>query len=115
MEHSILTLVAQLQITSITIPAGASSSAGFYYKDTVAASPTLIGTYSGLTSGTTQFTINAAAPSKLVYTVIDSSIPRNQMSTVFTVQRQDQYNNPTTSGSIILTLIDNTNSWNFLF
>jgi flagellin-like protein len=100
-------------ITSITIPSGSSSSAGFYYKDTFAASPTLTGASSGLTSATTQFTINAAAASKLVYTAVDSSIPDNTMSTVFTVQRQDQYNNPTTSGSITLNLVDNTNSGTF--
>jgi hypothetical protein len=45
-------------ITSITIAAGSSSSAGFYYKDTVVGTPTLTGASSGLTSATTQFTIN---------------------------------------------------------
>ena len=94
-------------ITTITIPAGASSSAGFYYKDTVAASPTLTGAYSGLTSATTQFTIGAASASKLVFTVAPTTVAHYSTSTVFTVQRQDQYGNPTTSGTTTINLSDN--------
>ncbi len=91
-------------ITSITIAAGSSSSAGFYYKDTVAAAPTLTGASSGLTSATSQFTINAAAASKLVFTVHPGTVQHNVVSTVFTVQRQDQYGNPTTTGTATVTL-----------
>jgi hypothetical protein len=93
-------------ITQITIAAGSSSSAGFYYKDTVAASPTLTGAYSGLTSATTQFTIGAAGASKLVFTVAPTTVTHRTVSSVFTVQVQDQYGNPTTTG-ITVNLSDN--------
>ena len=95
-------------ITSITIAVGSSSSAGFYYKDTVAASPTLTGAYTGLTSATTQFTIGAAAASKLVFTVAPTTVAHYTVSTVFTVQRQDQYGNAVTTGSTTVNLSDNT-------
>ena len=101
-------------ITSITIAAGSSSSAGFYYKDTVAStSRTLTGASNGLTSATTNFVINAGAATKLVYTVVDNSVQRNSRSSLFTIQRQDQYNNPTTSGAITVDLSDGTSSGNF--
>jgi hypothetical protein len=104
-------------ITSIDIAAGSSNSGNFYYKATAVGTGThrLTGAYTGLTSATTDFTVSAASAvaTKLVYTAVDSSVQRNHMSTVFTVQRQDQNNNPTTSGSITLDLADNTGSGTF--
>ncbi len=47
------------QITSIVISSG-QSSGNFYYKDTTAGTPTLTVSSTGLTSATTQFTINAS-------------------------------------------------------
>ena len=45
------------QITTVTISSG-QSSGNFYYKDTTAGTPTLTSSATGLTSATTQFTIN---------------------------------------------------------
>jgi hypothetical protein len=64
--------------------------------------------YSSFTGSTSTVTVNPGVATKLVYTVVDSSVARNVRSTVFTVQRQDQYNNPVTSGAITLTLDDGT-------
>jgi hypothetical protein len=84
-------------ITSISIAAGSSSSAGFYYKDTVTASPTLTGAYSGLTSATTQFTINAAGISKFAFAAIGTQTAGTAFS--ITITAQDTYGNIVTAYS----------------
>ena len=84
-------------ITSITIASGSSSSASFYYKDTVAASPTLTGASSGLTSATTQFTIHAAALSKFILANIGTQTTGTAFS--ISITAQDQYANSVTSFS----------------
>jgi hypothetical protein len=91
-------------ITQITIAAGSSNSAGFYYKDTSLGTPTLTASYSGLTSATTQFTINNY---QLVYTNgVSQSLSAGTVSQQITIQRQDQYGNsyrPSTTITIQLT------------
>ena len=85
-------------VTYVTIVAG-SSTVNFWYRDTVADTPTLTASTTGLTTATTSFTINAAAASKLVYTAGASQTLQNgRLSSTVTVQRQDQYGNPVTSG-----------------
>lgn len=59
-------------------------------------------TIAGVTHGTTSFgTLNEVlgAASQLVYTVAPSSVTAGTETTVFTVQRQDQFTNPITSGN----------------
>jgi flagellin-like protein len=69
---------------------------------------------SGTLTGTSSiFNVNAGAATKLVYTVVDSSVARYSRSTVFTFQRQDANNNPVTSGAITITLDDSTSSGSF--
>ncbi len=82
-------------ITSINIAAGSSSSAGFYYKDTVTASPTLTVAYSGLTSATTQFTINDAGVSKFVFAAIGTQTAGVAFNVGITAQ--DAFGNTVTS------------------
>jgi FlaG/FlaF family flagellin (archaellin) len=97
-------------ITQIVIASGSSSSAGFYYKDTVAASPVLTGASNGLTSATTTFTIGAATATQLVFTVAPTTVAHGVVSSVFTVAREDQYGNPTTTGTTTVDLSASTNS-----
>jgi hypothetical protein len=54
-------------VTQVTIPAG-SSSANFFYGDTKAGTPTITASSTGLTSGTQDETINAAAASVMTLT-----------------------------------------------
>ena len=78
------------RITSIAIAAG-SSTASFYYSDSSSGTPTLTASYTGLTSATTQFTINAY---QLAFTAgAGQSVATSHVSTAITVQSQ------TTSGS----------------
>ena len=60
-------------------------------------------------------TVNAAAASKLVYLAgTTQSITVNAVSSIITVQRQDPYNNPTTTGSITVGLAsDSTHTHHF--
>jgi hypothetical protein len=95
-------------VTSITINEG-QSQISFWYNDTLAGSPTLTVSSSGLISATTTFTINAGAASKLSFIAGESqTITVNQLSSVIVVQRQDQYGNPVTSGSTIISLTTNS-------
>jgi uncharacterized repeat protein (TIGR02543 family) len=86
-------------VTSVTVPAG-SSSITFYYMDGTAGTPTLTVTSIGLTSGTQQETVNAAAP-KAKAVVISSSAQTltTGVASAFTVQIQDASGNPFTVAS----------------
>ena len=71
---------------------------------------------SGHTGTSNTFTVNAGAASKLVYTVAPTTVVHNVVSTVFTVQLEDQYSNPTTStGSITVSLTSSASSGNRYF
>jgi len=86
-------------ITTIAIPGG-SSSASFYYGDTVAGTPTITTSSSGLTSSTQAETITAGAPGKLFITTGSFSATANASATsAFTVILEDIYGNPTTNTS----------------
>ncbi|MGA2524322.1 MAG: hypothetical protein ABSF65_09265, partial [Candidatus Bathyarchaeia archaeon] len=82
-------------ITSIVIAAGSSSSAGFYYKDTVAATPTLTGASSGLTSATNQFTINPGALQQFTFGSIGTQTTGVAFS--ISITAKDLYSNTITS------------------
>jgi predicted GH43/DUF377 family glycosyl hydrolase len=90
--------------TSVVIVNG-SSTVSFWYVDTIAGSPVLTASASGLTSGGTIFVIASASASKLVFTAgAGQSLNAGQVSSVITVQRFDQYGNPATSGNITVYL-----------
>ena len=88
-------------ITTVSIPAG-SSSATFYYGDTLAGTPTI--TASGLTANATQNeTITAAAVNKLVFT--STALNATAVATItlgpITVAEQDAFGNATTTAEIV--------------
>ena len=88
-------------ITTVSIPAG-SSSATFYYGDTLAGTPTI--TASGLTANATQNeTITAAAVNKLVFT--STALNATAVATItlgpVTVAEQDSFGNATTTAEIV--------------
>ena len=104
-------------ITSVTITAG-SSSANFYYKDTTTGTPTITAAESpskGWTSATQQETVNPAGGNKLVIAVSSTSVAAGSWTTVCTVQRQDQYGNPATSGSTTVNLASSSTGVNKKF
>jgi hypothetical protein len=83
-------------ITSISIPAG-SSSATFYYGDTLAATPTLTASGS-LLSATQVETVTAGSGSKLVITsAAISATASTSPTSAFTTTLEDTFGNPTTS------------------
>ncbi len=98
--------------TSVTIPAGANSTS-FWYKDSVAGTPTLTASAGTLTSATTTFTISAGAATTLVYTTSTQTLPAGSVSGVITVQRQDLHGNPVTSGTIDLDLTTTSTTGKF--
>ncbi len=82
-------------ITSVSIPAG-QSSATFWYGDKVAASPTITGAATGLTSATMPLTITPAAMSQFLLT---PSAPNPTAGTPFTeaISAADQFSNVVTT------------------
>jgi hypothetical protein len=89
-------------ITSVTIATG-SSSASFKYNDQKAGTPTLTAAGSGLTSGTQQETVNAAAAaSRLAFTTQPVNTTNGATMANVVVQIQDQFsNNVANSGTNI--------------
>ena len=82
--------------TTLTIPSG-QSSASFTYTDTKAGAPTITAASNSptsVTSVTQTETVNAASPSKLVFTTSPATVTAGQASSTITVQRQDTFGNP---------------------
>ena len=96
-------------ITSVTIPA-ASSSGSFSYKDTKGGSSTITASATGFTSGTQIETVNAATPSKLVFTTAAQTLMASICSSTIMVQTQDSFGNPTTAGAIVNLISNSTSS-----
>ncbi|MBT3526781.1 MAG: hypothetical protein HN482_10850, partial [Bdellovibrionales bacterium] len=89
--------------TTATISSG-SNNTNIYFKDTLAATPTL--TISGLTvDDTLQFTITPAAPDKYQITTSAVDISAGSCSNAVTVQRLDEFDNvasPASSSTVNL-------------
>ena len=80
------------QITSLTIPAG-SSTGSFYYKDTTVGNSTITVSSQGITSISTQFTINAhATASNVVITPAVSTITAGESKT-YSAMASDAFGN----------------------
>ncbi len=96
-------------ITSINIAAG-SSSATFYYGDSVAGTPTVTAAAAGLTSGTQQETITAGTGTQLAITSAAFTGTANASATnAFTVTLEDTYGNATTkAGATTVNLTSNS-------
>ena len=87
-------------ITSISIPAG-SSSATFYYGDTLAGTPTLTASGS-ITSATQVETVTAGTGTKLVITsTAFSATASTSPTSAFIIKLEDLFGNPTTSSAAI--------------
>jgi hypothetical protein len=82
-------------VTSVTIPAY-STSTNFYYEDNATGTPTLTATSFGLTSGTQQETVNAAAPKATSVVILPTAqtLTTGVASSAFTVQIKDASGNP---------------------
>lgn len=98
-------------ITSVSIASG-SSSASFYYKDSSSGTPTLTASSSGLTSATTQFTINS---NQLAFTAgTTQNLPTNKVSAAITVQSQSSSGSSHNPGSALtVTLTSSSPSGTF--
>jgi hypothetical protein len=92
---------------NITIASGANS-ANFYYKDTVAGTPTITAASTGLTSGTQQETVNPAALNSFVFNTIGTQTAGTAFS--ITITAKDAYNNTVTSYTGTNTLSASTGS-----
>lgn len=100
-------------VSSVTIGGGASS-ASFYYGDTKPGSPVI--TVSGIGSGATQTeAISAASAAKLVFATAPFSGTASNSATLgpVTVQRQDAFDNPVTTGSTIVNLASSSTAAKF--
>ena len=78
---------------SITVPAGASSSGGFYYEDTKAGSPTLTATAPAYTTAAQTETVTAAALASISISPLSAQL-RVGTSKSFTAAGNDRYGNP---------------------
>ncbi len=97
-------------VTSVTIPAG-SSTATFYYSDTVSGSPTITAASGGLQPGMQAETINAGAASQVAITPTPTSAAVSTTTNVkLGFQLQDQYGNNATAPTGGLSLTVSTNS-----
>ena len=80
---------------ALTIPAGASASASFYYLDTKAGSPTLTATASGSDGGTQAQTVVAGPLASIAVSPSSASVVAGGAQT-FTAVGTDAYSNPVT-------------------
>lgn len=92
-------------VTSVTMSSG-STSVSAYYGDTVAGSPTVTATAVGLTATSQGVTIAPGTVRKLVFrnAAITAAPSAGRTLGPLTLQRQDSFGNPTTSGSTAVTL-----------
>ena len=97
-------------ITAVTIPSG-STSASFYYGDTVAGTPTITAQSTGLAPATQNETITAGTATQVAIAATPTSIATsNRTSAKLGFQLEDAYGNPTTAGSGGVTLSVSSNS-----
>lgn len=79
-------------VTSVSVAQG-STSAGFYYRSTVAAGYTLTATSAGLTNGTLAVTVSPGAAASLAFTTTAQTVVAGTCSGVTTVQLRDAFGN----------------------
>lgn len=102
-------------VTSVTMSSGATSVSA-YYGDTVAGSPTVTASATGLTATNQNVTIAPGAVRKLVFrnAAITAAPSAARDLGPLTVQRQDAFGNPTVTGSTTVTLTTgNTSTGSF--
>ncbi|MHA7220286.1 hypothetical protein ACX80L_15540 [Arthrobacter sp. MDT1-48-3] len=97
-------------VTTLTIPAGASSIT-FYYGDSTAGTPTITAAITGLTSATQTATMTAGTASLVVFTTapVTGTVSTTATTGPLTVERRDIFGNPVTSAApVALTLSSNS-------
>jgi hypothetical protein len=89
-------------VTSVSIPSG-SSSVSFYYGDTLAGTPTITASATGLTSATQQETIVAGPASKLVFITspVSGSASASATEGPITVGEVDAFGNASTTAETV--------------
>ena len=91
----------------LTIAAGADT-VSFDYSDTVAGTPTIAATASGLASATQQETVNPAAASQLAFTTAPQTLTAGVASGTITVALEDAFGNPLNAGSALTVSLTTT-------
>ncbi|MHB8877757.1 MAG: beta strand repeat-containing protein, partial [Myxococcaceae bacterium] len=86
-----------------TVIAALQSSAGFYFKDTHAGSPAIVGSATGFSLANQTETIGPAAPKKLVFVTAAQALVAGACSAAARVQVQDDFGNasPVASASSV--------------
>lgn len=97
-------------VTTVTIAAGASSTS-FYYGDTLAGTPTLTATATGLTAATQQETVTAGPASQLAFSAQPAGATADTaFATQPAVSVEDQFGNVVTSDTSTVALSLTTGS-----
>ncbi len=94
-------------VTSVTIANGVSTK-NFFSYDEKAGGWTISVSASGLTGDSKSLTVNPDVTNKLVIATVPASVEVGTQSGAFVVQRQDQFGNPTTSGTQAVNLGSNS-------
>ncbi len=93
----------------LTIPAGAST-ASFRYTDSVAATPTITATISGVGSATQQETVSPAATSQVVFTTSPQNLTAGAASGTMTIALEDAFGNPVNATSAVTVNLSTTSA-----
>ena len=104
-------------VGSVTIPAGQSQTT-FYYGDTVAGTPTVTASASGLASATQTETITAGSATKIGFTnsPFSAGASAPAANSLLTVAIEDQYGNPTTkTGTTVTVSLSSSSKGTYIF
>ncbi len=101
-------------ITQVVIPTG-SSTASFRYSDQKAGAPVVKAASTGLTTASQTETILPAKATKLVFLSASQTITAGTITSLMTVQRQDQFGNPNTADATVTVNLSSNSSGNYQF
>jgi flagellin-like protein len=113
-SQAILPYTAGSKYTFVSGDNGVHTFAGTGFTLKTAGSQTITVTDGSVSATSSSITVNPNAASKLVYTAgTNQTLITGQVSSVITVERQDQYGNPTTTGSITVNLTSSSGTGRF--
>ena len=104
-------------VGSVTIPAN-QSTATFYYGDTVAGTPTVTASATGLASATQSETISAGTATKIGFTnsPFSAGASAPAANSLLTVAIEDTYGNPTTkTGTTVTVSLSSSSTGTYIF
>jgi flagellin-like protein len=108
-SQAVLPYTSGSKYTFVSGDNGVHTFAGTGFTLKTAGSQTITVTDGSVSATSNSITVNPASAWKLVYTAgADQTLATGQVSSVITVQRQDQYDNPTTTGDIQVNLATNS-------